>query len=155
MARLKQRRRGTRGAAALEFTLVVPWMFVIFGGLISFGLVVWAQYQLGMLTMETVRNCVASQQSLAGNAQSSLQACATSQFQTLYRNYGGQMCNQTPTVQATTTPVGTMLPSGKQTYLLQVTASCQKNYIFLLNQYTQSSLTSQNIRAQSAMPFTP
>jgi hypothetical protein len=152
---LSARRRGSHGAAALEFAIVMPIMVALFGGLLSFGTILWSQYQLGLLTAQTARTCVAMQASLAGNAASSLQACATQQFTVLYNQTSAKMCDQPPQVTPVATPLGASLASGRQAYLLKVQATCQKNYFPLLNVYTRANLTSAKLKAQSAMPFLP
>lgn len=152
---IMSRRRHSRGAAALEFALVTPLLLTLFAGILSFGLMVYAQFQLGQLTAQTARTCVAMQPSLSGDPRSSLTACATTTFNQLYQNSSPHLCDGALNIKPTTQLIGTSVGADHPTYLLTVQVNCKKNYLNILNSYIKGNLTSQDLLATSAMPFTP
>lgn len=73
---LSRRGRGERGAAALEFALIVPVLLLILGGIINFGFAFSQKLALDNAVRETARSAAVD----TGQTQAQLQAAGVTTF---------------------------------------------------------------------------
>lgn len=73
---LSRRRRGERGAAAVEFALVVPLLLLILGGIFNFGFAFAQKLALDNAVRETARSAAVD----TGKTQAQLQSAGVTTF---------------------------------------------------------------------------
>lgn len=147
--------RRARGAAAVEFALVLPWFLMVLAAMFSIGRGFWTEFVLLDIASATTRSCLASQPppaAIPGDSSGYMTGCATADVSTLT----SQFTNLCP---------GSQVLSGVKTYpvpqafetanasntirMLEVTLTC--NMPFILAKPGTSA--SYPIAARSSIPY--
>ena len=149
-----------RGAAAVEFALVLPTFMLLLTTMITLGRAYWTEFLMLNITSQVARACVLQQQPVSqnpatpSNSTGALTACANTTGQQIlnqYHNLCGTARVTMDAPQVLQVPGGTVPSSPQnQVRLLQITMQCKMPVIG----YQPPGIgPSVPLLARSAMPF--
>jgi Flp pilus assembly protein TadG len=150
---MRMRPRRQRGVAALEFAITVPVFLALLGGVIYFGLLLYAKFVMANAANAAVRSCVIKN---AGYKSKSIyEDCARRNFSALINTSSSGLCSRgVDNIQVNSIDLGARNGNpGMQ--LLTLSFDCKVNSgSNLLNLANKGSITSMfTIPISSSMPY--
>ena len=145
MRNLSSRRRRERGAAAVEFALVLPMFLCALGLVMNVGIGFFARFQLTNYASAAARSCV-SQVNVNSAA---LGGCVNQYMSSTDLSTLEGLCNN-----LTVTPMVMPGPSNNPAMqILQVQVTCNAMWVTFANAINLEDRTSWMITVKSQMPF--
>lgn len=145
-------RRRARGAAAVEFAVILPLFLLLIGGSISFGLAITARFQLTTIADAATRTCV-----LMNYQDTLVQNCAKAVAQTYITRYQNPCLTGTVSVVSNIQSNAAVAAPFNQTSIKSVVVqvSCTWKYFPLLDATSSfgTSISAMQLRALASMPY--
>jgi Flp pilus assembly protein TadG len=139
-----------RGAAAVEFALVLPSFLMITGMMISLCIALYTRYELAYVATTAARTCVMASQ--PPNSRAAIENCARNQITQMLRTLN-TACTSSPPAAVQSIQPGGEPNASPALYLLTVSLSCNYNVLPMVRAVAPGTLTTIQLNAQAAMPY--
>ena len=137
--------RGQRGAAAVEFALVLPMFLCALGLVMNTGIAFFARYQLTNFTSSAARYCV----SQVNMPASQLDTCARAYMNSVDISVLEGLCHNITAQTVISAGPG----SNPKMNVLEVQVTCNALWVTLANAMPGRSIDALQLTVKSAMPF--